>query len=127
MGYQDPLPSRAVTPPVVLKDGARHEGGHEEGGDEEGCHEEGGDEGHEEGDEECELRRRCRGRRFGHEEEAGRGEGCHEEGGHEEGGHEEEGLRGVSLAFEGVWVLGVSAAAAFVVRARGLGLLPPPS
>merc|ERR1712151_1473406 len=107
MGYQDPLPSRAVTPPVVLKDGARHEGGHEEGGDEEGCHEEGGDEGHEEGDEEDELRRRCRGRRFGHEVEAGRGEGCHEEGG----------LRGVSLAFEGVWVLGVSAAAAFVVRA----------
>merc|ERR1712039_418973 len=99
---QDPLPSRAVTPPVVLKDGAG---------------EEGGDEGHEEGDEEGELRRRCRGRRFGHEEEAGRGEG----------GHEEEGLRGVSLAFEGVWVLGVSAAAAFVVRARGLGLLPPPS
>merc|ERR1712060_176669 len=108
MGYQDPLPSRAVTPPVVLKDGA----GHEEGGDEEGCHEEGGDEGHEEGDEEGERRRRCRGRRAGDEEE---------------GGHEEEGLRGVSLAFEGVWVLGVAAAAAFVVRARGLGLLPPPS
>merc|ERR1719382_1263846 len=107
MKKEDPLPSRAVTPPVVLKDGAgdegRHEGGHEEGGDEEGCH-----------------------------EEAGRDEGCHEEGGHEEGGHEqggheEEGLRGVSLAFEGVWVLGVAAAAAFVVRARGLGLLPPPS
>merc|ERR1711948_133944 len=104
----DPLPSRAVTPPVVLKDGA---------GDEDRCREEGGDEGHEEGDEEGERRRRCRGRRAGDEEEAGREEGC----------HEEEGLRGVSLAFEGVWVLGVAAAAAFVVRARGLGLLPPPS
>merc|ERR1712087_35153 len=100
----DPLPSSAVTPPVILQDGTgdeegryegRHEGRHEEGGNEEGCHEEGGDEGHEEG--------------------------------HEEGGHEEEGLRGASLALEGVRVLGVSAAAAFVVRARGLCLLPPPS
>merc|ERR1711948_170874 len=106
----DPIPSSAVTPPVILQDGTWDE----------------------EGDEEGERRRRCRGRRAGDEEEAGRDEGCHEEGGHEEGGHEEggheeEGLRGVSLAFEGVWVLGVAAAAAFVVRARGLGLLPPPS